>query len=512
MKALGGRSALVGAALATGLLVAATPPASARWSVHDGSLVTEAQPPPGATEDEVCRDQVRGRTGFAESVSEGDDPAGFLVPDHAFSPVTYEVYQAPPGVSLHTDSPDGVQTVVGYSDQAGVFHPATLLTTFTTAPRTRLPAPLPSGVGPGHYVFTAASFAVPVPQAQTAVQPGDTVGLKPWPGFDGSTVLDLTAVDCGDPGFLSGWEGDPVLCGPAGRAVAGDVNGDGRGDVVCQTPSSGALSVGLARAGGQLAQVDWQGTLGFCGSTSRLLIGDVNGDGRSDLVCHTPSTGNDAVALARTGGRFPAVDWRGAPGPCPAPGGRVLLGDVTGDFRSDLVCQNPRTGAVSVARARATGRFPAVDTRDTPAFCTTTGTRLLLGDVTGDFRSDLVCHDPATGGVSVARARAGGRFPALDTRSAPRICRQAGGQVRLADVTGDSRSDLVCHDPATGHVWLALARAGGSFPSTDWSRNMGLCTGTPAGLLPADVDADGRADLVCQDPATGHVRVAYSDR
>ena len=143
-------------------------------------------------------------------------------------------------------------------------------------------------------------------------------------------------------------------------------------------------------------------------------------------VCHTRTTGRKAVALARAGGRFPEVDWRGTLGLCRATGTRLLLGDVNSDFRADLVCQNPATGAVAVARARTAGRFPAVDTTDTPGLCRATGARLLLGDVNSDFRADLVCQNPATGAVTVARARTAGRFPAVDTRTLPGCARRPG--------------------------------------------------------------------------------------
>jgi hypothetical protein len=482
-------------------------PASARWSVHDaGNTATNTTPPPGLADDEVCDEQVRGLTGWAQPIEQGQDPTTVPLPPSAFTAVTYRIYKAPPGSSLRIDTLDGEHYFVGYVDGAGVFQPAELVRTFTTAPRSRPPAPIQ--LESGLVVFTTAPFSEPI----SSVQPGDRIGLTPAALLPNQTVLGLTAVDCGDSGFLSEWEADPDLCGLANsRAVTGDVNGDGRADVVCQQPRTGRLEVGLARPGGQFAQTDWQGTLGFCRQRSRLLSGDVNGDGRADLVCHTPTTGKIAVARARTGGRFTAVDWQGNPGLCRATGTRLLLGDVTGDFRADLVCQTRATGAVAVARARTGGRFPAVDTRDRPRLCTATGTRLLLGDVTGDFRADLVCQTQATGAVAVARARTGGRFPAVDTRNTPRFCRAAETQVRLGDVNGNGRADLLCHDTGAGRVWLALARSGGRFPATDWRRNIGFCPGTPGWLQVADVSGDGRTDMLCHDAAKTHVRVAYSD-
>ena len=110
MKARSGRSARVGVALASVCLVAATTgPAAARWSVHDPSTATEIAPPPGLGDREVCRDQVRGLTGWAASIDEEQDPTTVPLPTGAFTAMTYEVYQGPPGSFLHVDSPDGEQ-------------------------------------------------------------------------------------------------------------------------------------------------------------------------------------------------------------------------------------------------------------------------------------------------------------------------------------------------------------------------------------------------------------------
>jgi len=134
---------------------------------------------------------------------------------------------------------------------------------------------------------------------------------------------------------------------PAGEEpvanLSGDVNGDGRADLVAINDAdiSVALSTGTAFAAPtQWSAVALKGTVGN-------LLGDVNSDGRADLVAI-----NDAdirVALSTgtaftTPTRWSAVSLHGTAG--------TLLGDVNSDGRADLVAIN--YGDIRVALSTGT--------------------------------------------------------------------------------------------------------------------------------------------------------------
>lgn len=496
------RRCLTVVTLTLGLVVALTAGAAAtRWVVHDGGTVTSVGIAPSGTDFEVCSDQIFGLAGYANTTEPGQDPTTVPVPPSALVQVGYQVFSGPAGVDLFVND-EFTPYQVGYVDADGDFQQANLAASFTTAKREKQD---PVELGTDWYVFASASFSTPL----TGVSPNDTVGVKPHPNSPLATVAEWTAVDCRDTGFASWWQRDVDFCNAASaRLLPGDVTGDRRADLVCNTRATGDLRVVKARTDGSFATPLVRSNTTTCRQSSgRLLLGDVDGDGRSDLICQDPNTGSIAVSRARQGGRFPQVDWQGTLSLCRATTSRTIVGDVNGDGRADLVCHR-RTGALDVALANASGRFPTVSWRGDPGFCGTGNVR--IGDLDGDGRDDLLCHQNQSGQNAVTLAKPGGTFGPT-TWSGPLPGCAAGFNVSLARMDGNAREDLVCHSPSTGQVRIAYGRPGGKVPSLSFVRKMAFC-GTPQGRLRvADVSADGRADLVCPESSTGVLSVAYSD-
>src|SRR5205823_3047139 len=85
-----------------------------------------------------------------------------------------------------------------------------------------------------------------------------------------------------------------------------------------------------------------------------IAAGDLNGDGRTDLVVSNRKSKNVSVLLGIGGGRF-------GPAPRPiqvgkSPGG-VALADVDGDTKPDLVVANGGSNNVSVLLGDGSGGF-----------------------------------------------------------------------------------------------------------------------------------------------------------
>jgi len=290
----------------------------------------------------------------------------------------------------------------------------------------------------------------------------------------------------------------------AGRYVSysvaiGDLNGDGKPDLVtanscCGVGIPSTVSVLLNRGDGSFrATVEY----GTGGGPNSVAIGDLNGDGRPDLATAN-SEANTVSVLMNTGdGSLRAkVDYGTGPGP-----ESVAVGDLNGDSKLDLVSANcglrspdylcRKSNTVSVLLNRGDGSFQTkVDF--------TTGRNpdsVAIGDLNGDGKPDLVTANVYAFTVSVLANRGDGSF------QAKRDYEAGDGPVSVAigDLNGDGKPELAVaiwgFRPQFNSGVSVLANATGlcGVPSVKWK------------TLRAAKSAIARAD--CR---VGKIRRAYS--
>jgi len=188
---------------------------------------------------------------------------------------------------------------------------------------------------------------------------------------------------------------------PQGIAVR-DVNGDGRPDLVTANFASSA-GVLLQQAGGGFAAISAYSTgvnstpVGSNSGPGSVTVADVNGDGLPDLVTANYYSSAAGVLLGQAGGGFAATSTY-ATGAYSSPLG-IAVGDVNGDGRPDLVTANDGNGTAGVLLGQAGGGFGAANAYSTGA---SRGPEdVAVADVNGDGRLDLVTANAGSNTVSV---------------------------------------------------------------------------------------------------------------
>lgn len=366
----------------------------------------------------------------------------------------------------------------------------------------------------------------------------------------------------------------------AGFSVSGsaDMNGDGLAEILIGAPGKdkpGAADAGAAfviwgdAAGGgvDLADPFANGGGGFAikgeaagdqAGYSLLSLGDMNGDGRVDVLVGAPGQdagGADAGAAYVVWGKTTAAAVNLTNVAAGTGGFRItganagdgvgsalaVLGDQNADGRAEILigaaAENGGAGAVYVVDGKATGTGINLDDvalgiggyRISGVAGDAAGAAVAnAGDVNGDGRDDILVGAPGSNALYLVHGQAG--HAAVDLADVAngigglRILAEAAGDLAAVSVTGgvdlnrDGIDDLVIGAPdndegganagavyvvwggMAGTVDLALVAQGIGGAKVVGSAGSRLGTGVAIG---SDLNGDGTADLLLGAPGTG---------
>jgi FG-GAP-like repeat/FG-GAP repeat len=264
---------------------------------------------------------------------------------------------------------------------------------------------------------------------------------------------------------------------------AGDLNGDGRPDVVTMNGTSSDVSVFMRQPAGGFAQ-EAGSPIAVGSAPSGVAIGDFNGDHLADLAVSAFGAGNVAVLLRR-----PADDGFGA-GQTVAAGVRldgIAAGDFNGDGLVDLAVSEYDAARVALLLGDGGGGFTLQGTTYA------TGTQpaaMTSADFNGDGVADVAVANNSGNSVTVLLGvRGGGLAPEA---TIPVGTQPAG--LAAADFDGDGRTDLAISDYTPGAVTILLRRATDDGFNEEAGSPVPVSAG-PVGIAAADFDRDGRPDV-----------------
>ncbi|HYQ88774.1 MAG TPA: T9SS type A sorting domain-containing protein [Candidatus Binatia bacterium] len=244
----------------------------------------------------------------------------------------------------------------------------------------------------------------------------------------------------------------------------------------------------------------------YFGNDLWLAVGDVSGDGTPDLLLVNGQGGQFvstvAVLLGVGDGTFqPRADDRTQDYPS-----YVAIGDLNADGRPDILTANDWSATVSILPGHGDGTFAPHQEYGASGWCFSAG----IGDVNGDGRPDIVSGDfPTTpGSQGVATVYLGNADGTFQARNSYETHRQPVDLV-VADLDSDGRPDVATADWDVNLTSVLFGNGDGSCQErrdydADWNARF---------VASGDLDGDGRADfLLVNESGTINILLSNGDR
>jgi len=333
-------------------------------------------------------------------------------------------------------------------------------------------------------------------------------GPPPHPGYVVVLLRNPVPADGFSPPVQYDTGNDPDFL------LVGDIDGDGKPDLVVADQITSAKGEGTnsisvllqdpGNSGGFLPSIEY-----LTGRSPEVALGDVDADGNPDLVVGTTSDPAGISLFRQTPGNpgtfEPPVVIASLPGVS-----AVAVEDFDGDGKLDIAAATDSGISILVQDASAPGIF-------LPAVSYAAGsqpTSIAVGDLNGDGRPDLSVANYGSPDGSIKAsvsvflqdpADPGQFLPATDYATGFRS-----SSIAVGDLDGDGRMDLAVANPVTsgsnGSISILLQDTGNPGAFLPAANYPGISQ--PLSVAIADLNGDGNADIAVAD---GGALIYYQD-
>lgn len=334
----------------------------------------------------------------------------------------------------------------------------------------------------------------------------------------GSPASISVVANTGSPGKPSFGTATNIPTGVFTDALAvGDINGDGKPDLVSVSVQANTISIFINSS--SVGNISFTTGPGYATGTSPsgVAIADIDGDGKPDLIVVNEEGNTMSVFRNISSGGTVAFASRQdfATGVLPT---GLAIGDLDGDGKPDVAVVNNLSNTVSIFHnISTTGSVKFSPKTDVS---TTSGSdnpyAIAIADIDGDGKPDLIVTNyiftqvnPAVYGFSILRNMA---QPGQVSFAAP-VNFSSGNAfgIGVGDMNGDGKPDLVVTNSVSApglnlNVWQNNSAAG----SISLGSPVPLMANSPYAAAIGDIDNDGVPDLLVSNSASNTVFIWHN--
>jgi hypothetical protein len=222
-------------------------------------------------------------------------------------------------------------------------------------------------------------------------------------------------------------------------------------------------------------QTDSSGPFWRAGDGHEVMAADVNGDGRTDVIAIGHSYYGARVLLSNGDGTYSVAfqQMNDSQGPFwrAGDGHAVMAADVNGDGRTDVIAIGHSYYGARVLLSNGDGTysvaFQQMNDSQGPFWRAGDGHAILVADVNGDGKADVIAIGHAYAGARVLLSKGDGTysvaFQQMNDSQGPFWQAGANSTAYVADVNGDGRNDVIQVGNGTTKAQILLSNGDGTF-------------------------------------------------
>jgi hypothetical protein len=250
----------------------------------------------------------------------------------------------------------------------------------------------------------------------------------------------------------------------ATRRFVGDFDGDGRTDVACAMSGWSSTPINFSDGLGGFTKTNAATTTYWINDTGKdQMVGDFNGDGRTDIAVRGAGWNSTPVYMSNGNGTFTITNYLTSAGGINESLAKAFVGDFDGDGKSDIAGGMTGWDSTPVYFSWGDGSFDFTNYLTRTYWMNDNSAVRMIGDFDGDGRSDFAVRKTGWNSTPVYRSNGSGGFVITNIISTSWGINDVAARSVVADFDDDGRDDILVYGRGWTTVPIYMSNGNGSF-------------------------------------------------